>query len=201
MPQSHARVALHLTFSTKNRHQWLKDRELCHELYAYMATILKNLDSPAILINGVADHVHILFYCSTFRAITPSGRSLRRSKKGPQNGSKNRTKRTRISIGRRAMACSPSAIPISTRCGDTLRINRSITERERFRRSFESCAPGTASRLMNGMRGTDLTESMGVVLFRPVGALFPVGTRIPRALPGAGLSRPFGPDEFNGDVA
>lgn len=69
MPQSHARVALHLTFSTKNRYPWLKDRELCRELYAYMATILKNLDSPAVLINGAADHVHILFHLSRNRAI------------------------------------------------------------------------------------------------------------------------------------
>ena len=69
MPQSHARVALHLTFSTKNRHPWLKDRELCKELYAYMATILKDLDSTAILINGVADHVHILFHLSRNHAI------------------------------------------------------------------------------------------------------------------------------------
>jgi REP element-mobilizing transposase RayT len=69
MPQSHARVALHLTFSTKNRHPWLKDRKVCKDLYAYMATILQDLESPAVLINGVADHVHILFYLSRNYAI------------------------------------------------------------------------------------------------------------------------------------
>jgi REP-associated tyrosine transposase len=61
MPQSLAKVAIHLVYSTKDRHPWLKDRQLCEELYAYMATILKqNVDSPAIIINGYEDHLHTL---------------------------------------------------------------------------------------------------------------------------------------------
>ena len=61
MPQSLAKVAFHLVFSTKNRTSWLQGQELRRELFAYMATILRNnVDSPAILINGVEDHVHVL---------------------------------------------------------------------------------------------------------------------------------------------
>ncbi|MBC8351277.1 MAG: transposase [Planctomycetes bacterium] len=61
MPQSIARVALHIVYSTKHRRPWLKDRQLCEELYAYKATILRdNVDSPAIIINGVEDHIHAL---------------------------------------------------------------------------------------------------------------------------------------------
>ena len=61
MPQSLAKVAIHLVFSTKNRTPWLKGTELRKGLYAYMATILRNsVDSPSILINGVEDHVHVL---------------------------------------------------------------------------------------------------------------------------------------------
>ena len=61
MPQSLAKVVVHLVFSTKNRTPWLQGQELRQELFAYMATILRNnVDSPAILINGVEDHVHVL---------------------------------------------------------------------------------------------------------------------------------------------
>ena len=60
MPQSLAKVVIHIVFSTKHRKPWLQDPEIRKELYAYMATILKALESPAILISGVEDHVHIL---------------------------------------------------------------------------------------------------------------------------------------------
>ena len=70
MSQSVAKVALHLVFSTKHRTPWLKSAELRDELYAYMATILRdNVDSPAIIIGGVEDHVHILCLLSRKFAI------------------------------------------------------------------------------------------------------------------------------------
>ncbi|MDA0813782.1 MAG: transposase [Verrucomicrobia bacterium] len=59
MPQSLSRIVVHIVFSTKNREPYLRDSGLRRELYAYMATILRdNVDSPAILINGVDDHLH-----------------------------------------------------------------------------------------------------------------------------------------------
>jgi REP-associated tyrosine transposase len=61
MPQSLAQIYVHIVFSTKDRKPWLRDGDLCDQLYAYMATILRdNVDSPAILINGAEDHVHVL---------------------------------------------------------------------------------------------------------------------------------------------
>ncbi|MFT5092902.1 MAG: putative transposase [Planctomycetaceae bacterium] len=66
MPQSIANVAVHFAFSTKGRRPWLRNAELRNELFAYMSTILRhNVDSPAIIVNGVEDHVHIL--CSLSR--------------------------------------------------------------------------------------------------------------------------------------
>ena len=54
MSQSLAKVIVHIIYSTKNREPWLRDADLRSELYAYNAAILKNeVDSPAILINGV----------------------------------------------------------------------------------------------------------------------------------------------------
>ena len=59
MPQSLARLCVHLVFSTKHREPCLHDR-VRPDLHAYMATVLKNLGCPALIINSVADHVHIL---------------------------------------------------------------------------------------------------------------------------------------------
>lgn len=67
MPQSLSRVLVHVVYSTKNRRPWLTDPAIRSELYAYMATILQSLECPPILINGVADHVHIL--CGLSRKI------------------------------------------------------------------------------------------------------------------------------------
>lgn len=70
MAQSLAKVVVHLVFSTKRRTPWLGDRELRTQLYAYMATILRDcVDSPALIINGVEDHVHVLMLLSRKHAL------------------------------------------------------------------------------------------------------------------------------------
>jgi len=68
MSQSHARVVLHITCSTKGRAASLKDLEMRKELYKYQAGILKEIKCHAILINGVADHLHIL--CNLHRTVS-----------------------------------------------------------------------------------------------------------------------------------
>ena len=70
MPQSLANVPLHIVYSTKSRTPWLRDVELRKELYAYKAAVLKNqIDSPALIIGGVEDHVHVLCLLSRKYAI------------------------------------------------------------------------------------------------------------------------------------
>jgi putative transposase len=59
MPQSLARLCIHIVFSTKHRKPILHDA-IRPDLHAYMATVLKNMDCPVLLINSVDDHVHIL---------------------------------------------------------------------------------------------------------------------------------------------
>ncbi len=70
MPQSHARVLIHLVFATKRR-QPLIQPELEKDLFAYLAATLKAQGSPAILVGGTDDHVHIL--CSLARTGTIAG--------------------------------------------------------------------------------------------------------------------------------
>lgn len=60
MPQSLARLYVHLIFSTKHRERLITDR-VRDSLHAYMATVLQNFGCPPVLINSVDDHVHILF--------------------------------------------------------------------------------------------------------------------------------------------
>jgi REP element-mobilizing transposase RayT len=69
MPQSLARLHHHLIFSTKNRAPLIAAAHRA-SLHAYMSTVLKNIDCPAILINSVDDHVHMLFEMS--RTVTVS---------------------------------------------------------------------------------------------------------------------------------
>jgi REP element-mobilizing transposase RayT len=60
MPQSLTKLYAHLIFSTKNRHPFL-DADIRPRVYAYLATVIRSLDSPWVVVGGVADHVHILF--------------------------------------------------------------------------------------------------------------------------------------------
>jgi putative transposase len=60
MPQSLAKVYLHLIFSTKNRAPLLVS-PVRESLHRYTATVLDNLGCHTILINSVEDHVHVLF--------------------------------------------------------------------------------------------------------------------------------------------
>ena len=60
MPQSLSAVYLHLVFSTKDRHPFLRDPALRAEIHAYLGGVSKQLDCAPVIIGGVQDHVHIL---------------------------------------------------------------------------------------------------------------------------------------------
>ena len=60
MSQSLVKNTIHLVFSTKDRRNFLRDRER-EELHSYVTGILKNRKSPLIEINSVGDHIHILY--------------------------------------------------------------------------------------------------------------------------------------------
>ncbi len=59
MPQSLSMNLVHLIYSTKNRDASLTPA-IRSKLYAYQAGILKEWNSPAIVIGGAFDHVHVL---------------------------------------------------------------------------------------------------------------------------------------------
>jgi len=69
MPQSLSQIWLHIIFSTKNRQPLLPDKMVRERLYAYLAGICKQMSSPALIIGGTADHVHLL--CNLSKNVAP----------------------------------------------------------------------------------------------------------------------------------
>jgi putative transposase len=63
MPQSLAKILVHLVFSTKNREPTLTE-PVREPLCAYASAVLRDLDSHVVAINVWRDHVHILFALS-----------------------------------------------------------------------------------------------------------------------------------------
>ena len=67
MPQSLARLHIHLIFSTRHRQPLIAD-EIRDSLHRYMAVVLRDLGYPATIINSTVDHVHIL--CDLARIVS-----------------------------------------------------------------------------------------------------------------------------------
>ena len=63
MPHSLSHMLVHLIFSTKDREKIIRP-EVREELHRYLAGIAKNHDSPALIIQSVDDHVHLLLLLS-----------------------------------------------------------------------------------------------------------------------------------------
>jgi REP element-mobilizing transposase RayT len=60
MSQSLAQIYLHIVFSTKDRQPYLRDKATRARTHTYLAGICSNAGSPAVVVGGVEDHVHIL---------------------------------------------------------------------------------------------------------------------------------------------
>lgn len=67
MPQSLTKLHTHLIFSTRNRRPRL-DEAIRDRVHAYIYQIIRDLDSPYVVVGGAADHVHILFDLGKQRA-------------------------------------------------------------------------------------------------------------------------------------
>ena len=63
MPQSLAKILVHLVFSTKNREPVLSE-PVRVPLCDYASAVFRDLDSHVIAINAWRDHIHILFVLS-----------------------------------------------------------------------------------------------------------------------------------------
>ena len=78
MSQSLSRVYVHLTYGTKNRFPFINER-YGKQLHPYVSGILKNLESPALVINSMPDHIHILFRLSKNYALSKVVEEVKKS--------------------------------------------------------------------------------------------------------------------------
>jgi len=79
MPQSVAFLYAHIVFSTKNRVDYLKNKEIRERLFAYIGSILRNNDSTPMIVGGTANHVHILCTVSKNHPLATIMREIKRS--------------------------------------------------------------------------------------------------------------------------
>lgn len=59
MPHTSGNIVLHFIFSTEGRRPLIKP-EFRDDLFAYLGGIVRQMNGTALIINGVADHVHML---------------------------------------------------------------------------------------------------------------------------------------------
>jgi len=79
MPQSLAKLYVHIIFSTKNRTLFLDDENIRNQMYAYLASILKEFGCPALIIGGTVDHIHILCTLSKVKTLAEIIREIKRN--------------------------------------------------------------------------------------------------------------------------
>ena len=59
MAHTGGNIVLHLIFSTKGRRAFISN-EIRPDLFAYLGGIIREMRGTALIINGMADHVHML---------------------------------------------------------------------------------------------------------------------------------------------
>jgi putative transposase len=59
LPQTCGNIVIHLIFSTKDRRPMINP-EIRADLFAYLGGIIREMRGTALIINGTADHVHVL---------------------------------------------------------------------------------------------------------------------------------------------
>jgi REP-associated tyrosine transposase len=79
MPQSLARVWIHLIFSTKQRFPFLEDSVIRADMHKYLATVLRNHGCETLIVGGVEDHVHSLFALSRNYSIADIVKEIKRN--------------------------------------------------------------------------------------------------------------------------
>lgn len=60
MAHTYSNIVIHALFSTKSRHPWLS-AEVRSELFPYLGGTVNRLGGQSLTVNGVEDHVHMLF--------------------------------------------------------------------------------------------------------------------------------------------
>ena len=76
MAQTFTNLLTHIVFRTKDRVSSIRP-ELKSDLHAYMGGIIRNLAGQALIVNGIADRVHLLVWLPPTVAIAEALRVLK----------------------------------------------------------------------------------------------------------------------------
>ena len=77
MAHTHARILVHIIFSTRHREPMLSSSALRDELFRYLGGVANNVGARLLAAGGVADHIHLLVAMSTTPAIADVVRDLK----------------------------------------------------------------------------------------------------------------------------
>jgi REP element-mobilizing transposase RayT len=137
MSQSLVKNLLHLVYSTRHREPWIPKQHR-EALWAYQAGIFKQMESPALIIGGVEDHVHALFALSKNCALA---KVVEEVKKGSSKWMKSGGPRFRQfswQAGYAAFSVSQSNVEAVVKyIGDQKRHHRKVTFQDELRASFK----------------------------------------------------------------
>ncbi|NOT02190.1 MAG: transposase [Phycisphaerales bacterium] len=139
MAQSLAQIFVHIIFSTKGRYPYLTPG-VQPELHAYAATVLKTAGSPAVIINSVADHVHILCVLSKNSSAADLVQEVKTSSSKWIKTKGGNLKKFQWQAGYGIFSVSPSQVPAVRRyIADQEKHHRRMTFEDEFRRVLVKC--------------------------------------------------------------
>lgn len=78
---TYTQLYYHIVFSTKHRRPWLTP-DLEEHLYPYLGGTIRDEAGSALIVNGVADHLHILARLRQDRALSDIVRSIKANSSG-----------------------------------------------------------------------------------------------------------------------
>ena len=81
MSQSYCNLVYHLVFSTKGRHGWLND-EIRPRTNEYLGGAIRDEGGKALIVNGTADHVHLLVSLRQDKALSEVLRNVKAHSSG-----------------------------------------------------------------------------------------------------------------------
>jgi REP element-mobilizing transposase RayT len=135
VPQSLAQLYVHITFSTKNRQPFLKDKPFRDRIHAYLKGICDKQGSPSLRVGGVVDHVHILCRLSKTLDVSTLIREIKRDSSKWIKGENSQLADFYWQQGYGAFSVSPShAEPLKQYIANQEEHHRRETFQDEFRR-------------------------------------------------------------------
>lgn len=77
-PDAYSQIYIQLVFAVKNRDALIK-KEIRSRVFEYMGGILNNMKHKTIIINGIANHVHVFFGMNPTLSLSDTVHDLKRS--------------------------------------------------------------------------------------------------------------------------